>query len=60
VGSFVLGHRRNTDAPFNLGYAICAVQTLPYGVYVAMNGEIFIWDNVKKNIKENRFEMNAD
>lgn len=39
----------NSDALFNLGFAIGAVQFLPSGVFVAMNGKIFSWDNVRKN-----------
>lgn len=60
VGSFILGNEKNTDAPFNLGFAICALQTLGRGVYVAMNGRIFDWSNVLKNIDKKRFELNAD
>ncbi len=43
VGSFILGTSKNTDAPFNLGYAACSVQFLKPGVYIAMNGTIFNW-----------------
>jgi L-asparaginase len=39
----------NSDALFNLGFACAAAQTLPAGVYVAMNGQIFAWNNVQKN-----------
>ncbi len=39
----------NSDALFNLGFACAAAQILPVGVYVAMNGKIFTWDNVQKN-----------
>ena len=39
----------NSDALFNLGFATAAAQTLPPGVYVAMNGKVFTWDNVTKN-----------
>lgn len=60
VGSIVLGTAKKTDAPFNLGYAICSLQTLGRGVYIAMNGRIFSWNNVIKNIKENRFEANMN
>ena len=56
VGSFILGTSKNTDAPFNLGYAVCSVQFLKPGVYIAMNGTIFNWDNVRKNNQNNRFE----
>lgn len=57
VGSFVLGTFKDTDAPFNLGYAICSVQFLKPDVYVAMNGTIFHWKNVKKNLETNKFEQ---
>ena len=56
VGAFVLGTKKNTDAQFNLGYAIGSVQFLKSGVYVAMNGNLFKWDNVRKNIVTNKFE----
>lgn len=39
----------NSDALFNLGFASAAAQTLPAGVYVAMNGQVFTWNNVAKN-----------
>lgn len=39
----------NSDAMFNLGFATAAAQTLAPGVYVAMNGQVFSWDNVTKN-----------
>jgi L-asparaginase len=39
----------NSDAVFNLGCAIVAVQREAHGVYIAMNGRLFPWDNVRKN-----------
>ena len=39
----------HSDALFNLGFAVAAAQILPPGVYVAMNGQVFAWDNVTKN-----------
>ncbi len=39
----------SSDGLFNLGSALAFVQTLPVGVYVAMNGRYFNWDNVRKN-----------
>ena len=39
----------SSDGLFNLGSALAFVQTLPPGVYVAMNGRYFNWDNVRKN-----------
>jgi L-asparaginase len=46
----------NTDAVFNIGSAIGAIQMLTEGVYIAMNGQIFSADNVLKNRTERRFE----
>ncbi|WP_423997172.1 asparaginase domain-containing protein [Maribacter sp. IgM3_T14_3] len=58
VGSFILGSSANTDAPFNLGYAISSLQFLKPDVYIAMNGKIFHWNNVVKNLETNKFERN--
>ncbi len=46
----------NSDAQFNLGFAFSAVQALPPGVYIAMNGKIFTWDNVRKNTDMGEFQ----
>jgi L-asparaginase len=46
----------DSDAEFNLGLAIGAVQALPAGVYIAANGRVFPADAVRKNTKLNRFE----
>lgn len=40
---------KNSDAVFNLGGSIAAVQLLSSGVYIAMNGKIFPWDSVVKD-----------
>ena len=48
---------RHTDAVFNLGFAVACVQTLPEGIYIAMNGNIFTPDNVEKNRELERFEV---
>lgn len=45
-----------SDSLFNIGNAIAFVQTLPHGVYIAMNGRYFPWDNVKKNTEVGKFE----
>ncbi len=47
---------RNTDAIFNIGYAISAAQHLPNGIYLAMNGQIFTPDAVQKNRAAAQFE----
>ncbi len=46
----------SSDGLFNLGSALAFAQTLPTGVYVAMNGRYFNWDNVKKNKQTGMFE----
>ncbi len=46
----------SSDGLFNLGSALAFVQTLPPGVYIAMNGRFFLWDNVRKNRKTGEFE----
>lgn len=46
----------SSDGLFNLGGALTAVQALPAGVYITMNGRIFAWDNVRKNRETGYFE----
>jgi L-asparaginase len=46
----------SSDGLFNLGSALAFVQTLPHGVYIAMNGRFFAWNNVRKNKKLGIFE----
>jgi L-asparaginase len=46
----------SSDGLFNLGAAIAYVQTLPHGVYIAMNGRYFNWDNCRKNKVIGEFE----
>lgn len=46
----------SSDGLFNLGGALAFVQTLPPGIYVAMNGRYFNWDNVRKNKQTGVFE----
>lgn len=46
----------SSDGLFNLGSAMAFVQSLPKGVYVAMNGRVFPWNNVRKNRKTGEFE----
>jgi L-asparaginase len=46
----------SSDGLFNLGSALAFVQTLPNGVYIAMNGRYFHWDNVRKNKQTGQFE----
>jgi L-asparaginase len=46
----------SSDGMFNLGAALALVQTLPPGVYVAMNGRCFDWRAVRKNRQLGVFE----
>lgn len=46
----------SSDGMFNLGSALAFVQTLPYGVYVVMNGKCFYWYNVRKKKDSGYFE----
>ncbi|KAA3659160.1 MAG: asparaginase [Calditrichaeota bacterium] len=46
----------SSDGFFNLGSALSFVQSLPAGVYIAMNGRYFHWDNVRKNRELGVFE----
>lgn len=46
----------SSDGLFNLGSALSFVQVLPPGVYVAMNGQHFRWNAVRKNRETGMFE----
>jgi L-asparaginase len=47
---------RDSDADFNLGFAAAAALFKPAGVYVAMNGQAFGWNAVRKNPETGVFE----
>jgi L-asparaginase len=49
-----------SDAVFNVGCAVGAVQTLPPGVYIAMSGRVFPAGAVRKNRERGRFESVAE
>lgn len=49
TGAMVPYQVLDSDALFNFGTAFSAVQLLPRGVYIVMNGRVFSWDNVRKN-----------
>jgi L-asparaginase len=55
-GSMQPARMRYSDAHYNLGVATAAVQLLPPGIYLAMNGQIFDPDKVQKNRDAGRFE----
>ena len=56
VGAFVPYVREHSDAVSNLKFAIANARTLPAGVYVAMSGKAFPWNDVKKNKGKQIFE----
>ncbi len=49
----------SSDGLFNLGAALAFIQLLPFGIYIAMNGKYFNWDNVRKNKEIGEFEKLA-
>jgi L-asparaginase len=56
TGAFYpLARFSDTDAAFNLGFAIASLFHAKPGVYVAMNGQLFEGDKVKKDVREGRF-----
>ncbi len=56
TGAMIPYEIANSDALFNFGFACGVAQVLPAGVYVAMNGKIFDWNNVAKNRAEGVFQ----
>jgi len=57
TGSMQPAGLRVSDAFFNVGYAMAAAQNLSSGVYIAMNGQVFDPQKVRKNVRDNRFEV---
>lgn len=56
TGAFLPAVFRDSDAEFNVGFALAAAQCLSAGVYVAMNGRVLAAESVRKNRAEGRFE----
>ena len=56
TGSMAPTRLRNSDAFFNVGSAIIAVQTLPSGIYIVINGRVMNPDRIIKNRSQLRFE----
>ncbi len=46
----------SSDGLFNMGSALAFVQSLPDGIYIAMNGRYYDWNNCKKNKQTGFFE----
>ncbi|MEO9634621.1 MAG: asparaginase domain-containing protein [Parasphingorhabdus sp.] len=55
TGSMQPASLRVSDAQFNVGFALAATQTLPHGIYIAMNGEVFDPATTKKDRAAHRF-----
>ena len=60
VGAMQPARLRVSDAFFNIGFAFAAVQLLPPGVYIAMNGRVFDPRTARKNVAAHRFESAGD
>lgn len=56
TGAMQPSRMRRSDAGFNLGFALAAVQILEPGIYVAMNGRLFDPKAVRKNVEAQQFE----
>ncbi len=56
TGAMVPYALEQSDATFNLGFALGCVGCLPAGVYIAMGGTVFSWDRVQKNRQAGMFE----
>ncbi len=56
IGAMQPARMRFSDASYNIGFASSAVQLLPPGVYVAMNGRIFDPRETRKNVEQSLFE----
>ncbi len=56
TGSMYPAQFRDSDAVFNIGCAVTAVQILAPGVYIVMNGRIFRPHRARKNVELNQFE----
>jgi L-asparaginase len=55
TGALLPARFRDNDAIFNIGFALAAVQALPEGVYIAMNGQIHEPSRVRKDRQQNCF-----
>ena len=56
TGAMIPYSVKGSDAEFNFAFAYSAVLYLPVGVYISMNGRVFCWNNVRKNVNLGEFE----
>lgn len=55
TGAMIPYSVQGSDALFNLGFALAMAQALPSGAYVAMNGKVFPWTDVRKDKQSGEF-----
>ena len=55
TGAMIPYSVQGSDALFNLGFALAMAQALPAGAYVAMNGKVFPWNDVRKDRQSGEF-----
>ncbi len=55
TGALIPERFLDSDAPFNIGIAVGAIDFLGKGVYIAMSGKIFPWEKCRKSVKTARF-----
>lgn len=55
TGALLPARFRDNDAIFNIGFALAALQILPHGVYIAINGRVYDPRRVRKDRQQNRF-----
>ncbi len=60
TGAMEPANFKSSDAVFNIGVAVGALNALPEGVYLAMNGRIFNPHSCRKNRSRHMFEDLAD
>lgn len=60
TGALAPARFAESDAPFNLGMAFAAAQTLPPGVYITMNGRVIRGDKARKDRRQSRFVSEDD
>jgi len=57
LGAMIPFQFKESDALFNLGCALSAVQILPPGIYITMNGHVFEYHEVEKNRTAGEFQF---
>jgi L-asparaginase len=56
LGAMIPYEFKNSDALFNLGCALTAVQCIDKGIFITMNGKVFPWNQVEKNRQAGIFQ----